>query len=161
MAKWTGEWLSGALAGPREHDDPPPRWRGERWGLPESGSGSVAGGGARVLALTVDLVLASLVTSLFLRPDFQNSALMESYNLWAVCAWVVITVVPVSFFGFTPGMAVTGIRVARLDGASMVGVWRALVRAAMTFVIIPALIRNIDGRGWHDRLTRTVVVRLR
>ncbi|MFD2420431.1 RDD family protein [Amycolatopsis pigmentata] len=161
MAKWTGEWLSGALAGPREHDDPPPRWRGERWGLPESGSGSVAGGGARVLALIIDLVLASLVTSLFLRPDFQNPALMESYNLWAVCAWVVITVVPVSFFGFTPGMAITGIRVARLDGASMVGVWRALVRAAMTFLIIPALIRNIDGRSWHDRLTRTVVVRLR
>lgn len=161
MAKWTGEWLSGGSAGSVEPDAPPPRWRGERWGLPESGSGSVAGGGARALALIVDLVLASLVTSLFLRPDFQNSALMESYNLWAVCTWGVITVVPVSFFGFTPGMAITGIRVARLDGAWMIGVWRAIVRAAMTFLIVPALVRNVDGRSWLDRLTGTVVVRLR
>jgi uncharacterized RDD family membrane protein YckC len=161
VAKWTGEWLSGISAGTGERDASPPRWRGERWGLPESGSGSVAGGGARLLALVIDLVLASLVTSLFLRPDFQNPALMEAYNRWAVCAWAVITVVPVAFFSFTPGMAITGIRVARLDGASMVGAWRALVRAALTFLIIPAVIRNVDGRSWLDRLTSTVVVRLR
>lgn len=86
---------------------------------------------------------------------------MQSYNLWSVCVWAVITIVPVSFFSFTAGMAVVGIRVARLDGATMVGVSRALVRAALTFLIIPAAIRNVDGRSWLDRLTGTVVVRMR
>jgi uncharacterized RDD family membrane protein YckC len=114
-----------------------------------------------VLGLIIDLVLASLVTSLFFRPHFQDPATMQSYNLWAIVVWAVITVIPVSFFGFTPGMMGTGIRVARLDGVSMVGVWRALVRAALTFLIIPAAVRNLDGRSWLDRLTGTVVVRLR
>jgi len=113
------------------------------------------------LGLVVDLVLASLLTPLFVRPDLQDTAAMQSYNLWSIVVWAVITVVPVSFFGFTPGMFVTGIRVARLDGAQMVGVPRALVRAALTSVIIPAAIRDVDGRSWLDRLTGTVVIRMR
>jgi hypothetical protein len=28
-------------------------------------------------------------------------------------------------------------------------------------LVIPALARDADGRGWHDRATRTVVVRTR
>jgi uncharacterized RDD family membrane protein YckC len=153
--------LSGSRTGPGAGDEEPPRWRGERLGLPEHGASSVARGGSRLLALVIDLVLASLVTSLFLRPDLQDPEVMQSYNRWAVVAWAAITVIPVAFFGFTPGMAVTGIRVGRLDGAPMVGLWRALVRAALTFLIIPAAIRNVDGRSWLDRLTGTVVVRLR
>lgn len=153
--------MSGPPAGLGGSDGEPPRWRGERFGLPETGSGSVARGGSRLLALVLDLVLASLLTSLFIRPVFQDPAIMQNYNLWSVAVWAVITVVPVTFFGFTPGMAVTGIYVARLDGKSMVGPVRALVRAALTFVIIPAAVRNLDGRSWLDRLTGTVVVRLR
>jgi uncharacterized RDD family membrane protein YckC len=129
--------------------------------LPENGVGSVAGGGARLLALAIDLVLASLVTALFVRPQFQNPAAMQTFNLWSVGVWALITAVPVALFGFTPGMAAVGIRVGRLDGAATVGVWRAVVRAVLTFLIIPAAVRNIDGRSWLDRLTATVVVRLR
>jgi uncharacterized RDD family membrane protein YckC len=138
-----------------------PRWPGERFGLLKGGVGSVAAGGSRFLAFVIDLVLASLLTSLFLRPNFQDPVVMNSYNLWAVCVWALITIVPVALFSFTPGMAVTGVRVARLDGATMVGVWRALVRTGLTFLIIPAAVRNLDGRSWLDRLTGTVVVRMR
>ncbi len=86
---------------------------------------------------------------------------MQTFNLWSVGVWAVITVIPATFFGFTPGMAAVGIRVARLDGGQMVGAWRAVVRAALTFVILPAAFRNIDGRSWLDRLTGTVVIRMR
>jgi len=130
-------------------------------GLPESGAGSVARGGSRLLGFLIDLVFASLVTSLFFRPDLQNTELMQTYNLWSAAVWAVLTVIPVAFFGFTPGMAMLGIRVARLDGATMVGLWRALVRAVLTVVIVPAVIRNLDGRSWLDRVTDTVVVRFR
>ncbi|WP_020667913.1 RDD family protein [Amycolatopsis nigrescens] len=159
MARWTGEWLSKPAGG--LGDEEPQRWRGERLGLPESGVGSAAGGGGRLLALVLDLALASLVTSLFRRPVFNDPAAMQDYNLWALAVWVVITVVPVTFFGFTPGMAAVGVRVGRLDGVAMVGPWRALVRAALTFLLIPAAVRDADGRSWLDRLTGTVVVRLR
>ncbi|WP_236795324.1 RDD family protein [Amycolatopsis sp. GM8] len=161
MARWTGEWLSGAQTGVSTGDEEPARWRGERLGLPESGPGAAAGGGSRVLAFVLDLVLASLLTSLFMRPALQDTPAMQNYNLWSIVVWAVITVLPVAFFGFTPGMAITGVRVGRLDGRSMVGPWRALVRAALTVLIVPAAVRNTDGRSWLDRLTGTVVVRLR
>lgn len=121
----------------------------------------MARGGARLLAFLLDLVLASLLTSLFVRPEFGDQAVMETYNLWSIGVWAIITIIPVTFFGFTPGMAVTGIRVARLDGGALVGPVRALVRTALTAVIIPAAVRNNDGRSWLDRLTGTVVIRMR
>jgi uncharacterized RDD family membrane protein YckC len=161
VARWTGEWLPGTGKDVVADDKRPHRWRGEPLGLPENGVGSVAGGGSRLLALILDLVLAALVTALFIRPEFQNPAAMQSFNLWSSAVWATISVIAAAFFGFTPGMAAIGIRVARLDGASMVGVWRAVVRAALTFALIPAAVRNIDGRSWLDRLTGTVVVRMR
>jgi uncharacterized RDD family membrane protein YckC len=146
----TGSWLSGA----RDQDDSDvPRWRGERFGLPQSGVGSAAPVGRRALGFLIDIVLAALVAGLFTAPNLPGS--------WSLAVWLVITVVPVGFFGFTPGMAVTGIWVARLDGATMVGVPRALLRCVLTFLVIPAVMWNLDGRAWHDRLTGTVVVRRR
>lgn len=160
MARWTGEWLS-TLSTPRVDAADEGQWPGERFGLPEGGPGAVAGGGRRFLALLLDLIAASLLTSLFVRPQFGVPAVMQDFNLLAVAVWALITVVPVAVFGFTPGMTASGIRVGRLDGARYVGVWRALVRCALTFALIPPMVRNRDGRGWHDRLTATVVVRWR
>ncbi|WP_205669398.1 RDD family protein [Amycolatopsis suaedae] len=159
MARWTGEWLPGTRE--QEGDARADRWRGERFGLPESGVGAIAAGGRRLLGLLVDLVLASLVTSLFYPPKFDQPEVMQTFNLWSVVTWAAITMIPVALFSFTPGMAVVGIRVARLDGGVMVGLWRAVVRGVLTFVIIPAAVRNADGRSLLDRATRTVVIRMR
>ncbi|MBB4685930.1 RDD family protein [Amycolatopsis jiangsuensis] len=159
MARWTGEWLPGT-GDPTTREDPP-KWPGARFGLPESGVGAVAGGGQRLLALIVDLVFASLVTALFQPYDLQNVAAMQTFNLWAGAVWAVLTVIAVTFFGFTPGMGVLGIRVARLDGVAMVGPWRALVRMVLTVLIVPLLVRNADSRTWLDRATGTVVIRMR
>ena len=53
------------------------------------------------------------------------------------------------------------VRVASLDSAAVIGVPRALLRTALIALVLPALARDEDGRGWHDRATRTVVVRSR
>lgn len=105
----------------------------------------------RVAGFLIDIVLGGLVAALFTIPDYPGN--------WSVLGWFLITVVPVSVFGFTPGMSVTGIWVARLDGSTMVGVPRAVLRCVLTFLLIPAAVFNQDGRAWHDRLTGTVVVR--
>lgn len=144
-----GSWLDGPRAARDDADLP--SWRGERLGMPESGTGSVASTGRRALAFGIDIVLGFLVASLFTAPELPMN--------WSLVAWLVITVVPVSLFGFTPGMAVTKIWVARMDGALMVGPWRAVVRAVLTALLIPAVLWNLDGRSWHDRLTGTVVLR--
>lgn len=160
VARWTGDWLS-AVSTPNVRDESQARWPGEKLGLPETGRDAAAGGGRRLLALVLDLLAASLLTTLFIQPQLTQPAVMRDFNTLAVGVWAVVTVTPAALFGFTPGMAACGIRVGRLDGSRLVGLWRALVRCALTFVVIPTAIRDRDGRGWHDRLTGTVVVRLR
>jgi len=121
--------------------------------MPRTGPGSVSTLTSRGVALLVDAVLSGLVAGLFTAPELPR--------YWSLPTWFLITVVAVSFFGFTPGMMVAGIRVARLDGAAMVGPLRALPRTLLVFLIVPAVILNADGRGLHDRLVGTVVVRTR
>jgi uncharacterized RDD family membrane protein YckC len=121
----------------------------------------VASRGARLAALLLDLVIAALVTSLFVPTDITRPEVMQTFNYWAILVWFVISVIAISLFGFTAGMAALGIRVARLDGASMVGPLRAIPRAIMTAVIVPAVVWDSDGRGLHDKAVGTIVLRTR
>ena len=107
--------------------------------------------GRRILAFLVDIALASLVTWAFTAPAPPAN--------WSLLGWFVITVVPVTFFGVTPGMVLLRIWVARIDGAQMVGPWRAVVRSVLTFLIVPAVVWHLNGRSSHDRLTRPIVLR--
>lgn len=159
MARWTQTWLSGI--GSTGDEAERGEWPGEKLGLPKSGVGSVASGGQRFGAFLLDLFAAAMITALFIRPEFGSVETMQSFNLASVGMWALLTVPSAAFLGITPGMALLGVRVARLDGATMVGPVRALVRCVLTAVLIPPLLRNFDGRGLHDRLTGTVVVRLR
>ncbi|GGS44510.1 RDD family protein [Actinokineospora fastidiosa] len=160
VSRWSGTWLSGAGAAlePREGDA---RWRGDRLGLPERGPGSVAGTGARLVAFLVDLVLASLVTSLFVDRDLDDLASQWTFNLVAVGVWLVITAVGVGLAGFTPGKLLLGLRVVRMDGGAMVGPLRSVPRTVLAGLVIPAAIWDRDGRGFHDRLTGTIELRIR
>lgn len=137
------------------------KWPGEHLGLPEQGPGSVAGRGARFGALLIDLILSGLVTSLFVEVDVTKPEVMQQYNYLAVLVWFVISVVMVGLFGFTPGKALLGMRVVRLDGKPMVTPLRAIPRTLLTALLLPPAIADADGRGLHDRVTGTVVVRTR
>ncbi len=108
--------------------------------------------GARAGAFCLDLAVSFLVALLFTRPELPKN--------WSLLVWVVLTVVAIGLFGFTPGQAVSGIRVAPLGRRALVG-WWAIPRAALTFLVIPVLLTDEDGRGLHDRLCRTVVIRTR
>ena len=162
VTRWTGSWLSGpgSAREPGEGTEAS-KWPGERFGVPADGPGSVAGKGVRLGALLIDLIVASLATSLFVRMDIQSPAVMASFNRWAILVWFLLTVVLVSVAGFTVGMALLGIRVMRVDGTAMVGPLRAIPRTVLVGVIIPAVIWDADGRAIHDRLTGTIVVRSR
>lgn len=153
MARWMDTWLpgptaAGGAAASGAH-------RGERLGLPAGGVNSVAGFGRRLAALTVDWLLGYAITALFLGADASSAP----FTVLGV--WFLLTAVPVAVFGASAGMTVLGIRVAPLGDAAVVGVPRALLRTALIALVAPPLIRDADGRGWHDRATRTVVVRTR
>lgn len=161
MSRWTGSWLSGPSAAGDPDEREAPQWPGEHFGLPKDGPGSVAGKGVRLGALLIDLIIASLVTSLFVRMQVDSPAAMGTFNRWAILVWFLITVAMVSLVGFTVGMTLLGIRVVRADGAAMVGPFRAVPRTILVGVIVPAVIWDADGRGLHDRLTGTLVLRTR
>jgi uncharacterized RDD family membrane protein YckC len=113
----------------------------------------VASLGSRFGALVVDVVLAALIAYTYTAPNPPLN--------WSLVPWFLITVIMVSFFGFTPGMLALGIRVVRMDGAAMVGPFRAIPRTVMVGVIIPAAIWDADGRGLHDKAVGTIVLRMR
>ncbi|HLU59589.1 MAG TPA: RDD family protein [Pseudonocardia sp.] len=152
MARWIESWLPGAAA--QEGG----RYPGERLGLPAEGASSVAGMGRRFAALAVDWLLAYGIAALVTGPNALGD---PDLGWWVLGVWYLLTAVPVAVFGASAGMTALGIRVASLDSAAVIGVPRALLRTALIALVLPALARDEDGRGWHDRATRTVVVRSR
>lgn len=157
MREMTGSWLSGpASAGDGEGQTR----RGERLGLPAEGPGSLPGLGVRAGALLVDWLcaygLVALLASVAGAPLFDVSS-------WAVpLVWGLAGVFCVALFAQTPGQAVLGLGVARVDvSGARVGLWRAVVRIVFLFFLIPPLVQDEDGRGMHDRATGTAVIRTR
>jgi uncharacterized RDD family membrane protein YckC len=127
------------------------RVRGASLGLPAEGRGSLATFQSRVGAFVVDAVGSALVAGLFTAPDLPGN--------WALAAFAAVTVLTLVAFGQTPGMRLLGLRLAHPRPGERLVVWRAVVRTALLCLLVPALVVDSDGRGLHDRLTDTAVVR--
>lgn len=125
-------------------------WPGKRLGLPESGPGSVARPGRRIVALFIDWGISSLIAFAFLGNDPFATLLV----------FVVMQIVLVMTIGSSIGHWVMGLRVARLGGG-YIGFWRPVARALLIAIVIPAVIWDRDQRGMHDRLIGTVLLRFR
>jgi uncharacterized RDD family membrane protein YckC len=108
--------------------------------------------GVRFGAFAIDTLLSFLIALLFTRPDLPRN--------WSLLVWVVMTVFSVGLFGSSPGQVICGIRVAPIGGRALVGLW-SIPRTALIFLVVPVLLTDADGRGVHDRLCRTVVIRTR
>jgi uncharacterized RDD family membrane protein YckC len=157
-------WLAGgkAAAKPQVSVDPAPQRRpGERYDLPATGVGAVAGLGRRLLGFVIDCVVAALITSPFVHVHLASPGATQSASYWSLLTWFVITVIGTGFFGMTPGMVLVGIRVAPLDGRAMLGPWSAVIRAILVMLIVPAVIWDVDRRGLHDRAAGTIVLAAR
>jgi uncharacterized RDD family membrane protein YckC len=157
VTRWTGTWLTG----PAAQRDEPHGYRGERLGLPETGAGSVASMGRKLGALLIDLVIAGLISSFFVGARLMDTHAMQQQNYWGIVIWLVITVIGVGAFSFTPGMALLRLRVLRLDGARRVGLLRAIPRTIAVGILVPAVIWDADNRGLHDKMVGTLVVNAR
>jgi uncharacterized RDD family membrane protein YckC len=156
MAGWIESWMPGTIVGPDGRTDSD--YPGERLGLPPGGVGSVAGFGRRLGALTIDWLIGYGIAAIFATPD---PAVTPWFGWLVLAVWFVLTVVAVAAFGASAGMTALGLRVASTDGLARPGVGRTLLRTALIAVVAPPLVRDVDGRGWHDRAAHTVVVRTR
>jgi uncharacterized RDD family membrane protein YckC len=127
------------------------RVRGASLGLPPDGPGSLAPFGTRVVAFLVDAVLSAVVAGLFTAPRLPGN--------WSLLALALIYVGMLVAVGQTPGMRLLRLRLAHPREGRRLAVWRAVVRTALLLLLVPALVVDADGRGLHDRLTDTAVVR--
>ena len=149
--RWTQTWLGGVRSAGIDLGRP-----GERLGLPEEGSGSVAPYGRRLLALFIDWGL-SLVVAGFLARSLEWTPPQRSLAtlvIFGIQVWVLV-----GLLGTTIGKRLCGIRVHRLDGRPVGPLW-ALARTVLLLLVVPALLWDRDYRGLHDRAANTVVVSL-
>ncbi|MER5376458.1 RDD family protein [Streptomyces sp. NPDC002132] len=148
-----GSWLSGPRAA-MEDAGADFGYRGEQLGLPESGPGSIARPGRRLGALAVDWGLCLLIAYGLITDGYGQAT-----SNWALLIFFVTGVLTVGTLGFTPGKRLFGLRVVALDTGT-VNPLRALLRTALLCLALPPLIWDRDGRGLHDRLAKTVEVRI-
>jgi uncharacterized RDD family membrane protein YckC len=138
-----GSWLGGPAAGVRA----------ERLGLPESGPGSLAGVGRRIVALCIDWAVSLGITALILPGD----------PFVTLGVFLVMNIILVGSIGFTIGHRLLGLQVRVLqergNAGSFVGFWRSSVRSVLVCLVIPAVVWDSDGRGLHDRAAGTVITR--
>ena len=115
------------------------------------GETEVASFGRRLLALLIDWAAATLVAS------FLVDSLTR--NPWPQLAvFVLAHALFVGLFGQTVGMALARIRCVSIADGGAVGIPRALLRALLLALLIPAMISDGDGRGVHDRVAGSVMV---
>jgi uncharacterized RDD family membrane protein YckC len=146
MGRSSGSWLSGPQAA--NDADGPPTYPGEDLGLPRRGSGSVSSISRRLVAFAIDAALTDGVTYAFFRHLAPQNMLVLFIEY----------VIATGLVAQTPGMTIVGVRIATLDGRRF-GFGRAVLRAALLCLLIPALFSDRNLRGLHDRAVDAVVVR--
>jgi uncharacterized RDD family membrane protein YckC len=129
-------------------------YRGQQLGLPEEGPGAIARPGRRIAALFIDWALCMLVAYGLLSGGKPQSA-----SNWALIVFALLSVLTVGTVGFTPGKRLLGLRIAA-EGGGRLSRPRVVLRTLLLLVVIPAVIWDRDGRGLHDRLARSVQVRI-
>lgn len=152
-------WLEGPqLPGENEATGEISSCPGESFGIPKEGPGSLASLFSRMGALLIDWIICmALAWLITLQTD-----VLGHYSTLTWLLFLVWRTISVWLFAQSPGHAVMGIGVGRIDKPDeRVGFVRALVRTFFTLFLFPPIIQDTDGRGMHDRATGTAVVRVR
>ncbi|GAB3189684.1 RDD family protein [Nesterenkonia suensis] len=123
-------------------------WPGQSLGLPESGPGSLAPFGRRVLALLIDWGIALLISTVWFGGDPVVTLLI----------FAAMHIILVGLLGVTIGKRLVRIQVVR--GARVPGPLWSTVRTLLLLIVIPAILFGPDGRAVHDRVAGTVQLRM-
>ncbi|MBI3225376.1 MAG: RDD family protein [Mycolicibacterium cosmeticum] len=151
MAREIASWLSGPQPDYETGDYP-----GQRLGMPEHGPGSIARFGRRTFALLIDWLIGYGLAALAMTFGWVS---MTTLSTVVLAVWLVLGVVSVRLFGFTPGQFVMGLMVVPADNRVHVGLGRAVIRGLLIAFVVPPLFTDADLRGLHDRASATAVIR--
>lgn len=138
------------------------RYPGNRLGLPESGPGSVAGWGRRLVALFADWLIAGLIASAVVgKPIWAGG---NDYNTAQLVTFFAMSAILTGLAGATIGHRLLGLRVIKTKAggqgyAAQVGLLGGAIRTFLICLVLPAVVFDKDHRGLHDLAAGTVVVR--
>jgi uncharacterized RDD family membrane protein YckC len=124
---------------------------------PDSGPGSVATFGARILAFLIDGALAD-VLAIIVNGGYHAN---DRQNVSSYLGFLLLEIVFITLAGQTPGMRVVGIAVVRADGRGRPRLNWVLMRTLLLALVAPALVIDTSGRAMHDRAAGTVMLRTR
>ena len=113
--------------------------------------------GRRVVAFLVDW-FASVLVALLVFPQFgygTNESMLATLLIFSAEVIVLTWLTGASF-----GQRIVGLRVISIDGGRL-PLWRVVIRTALILLVIPAVVYDAQGRGLHDRVAASVVVRVR
>ncbi|MFF2347841.1 RDD family protein [Pseudarthrobacter sp. NPDC058119] len=124
------------------------KYPGERLGLPESGPGSIARAGRRIVAIMIDWAIALLISNFAFGGDS-----------WATLGvFAIEQTLLVGTLGYSIGHRIMGIAVIKPGGGTP-GPLAGLVRAVLLCLVIPAVIFDPDQRGLHDKAMNMLLIR--
>lgn len=122
--------------------------------------------GRRLGAVAIDWGLCQLIALAILGDRWATGG---SASFVPLAIFALENVLLVSTVGYTIGHRIMGLRVVRLAVndparpsawlASLPGIVAGTIRTALLCLAIPALVWDRDGRGWHDRLAKTMILR--
>ncbi len=130
-------------------------YAGQDLGLPETGPGSIARFGRRLVAIFIDWTMCQLIAYLLFKVELGHGG-PGSFVPLAIFAVENILLLPT--VGSTVGQRILGVGLMSVNGrpASFVQV---LLRTMLLCLAIPALIWDRNSRGLHDKAAATVLVR--
>ena len=144
--KDVASWLEGPARRPAEEGS----YAGSRLGLPEDGPGSLGSFPRRLGALVIDWLACVLIASVLTRNPLLPLGIFALENLLLL-----------STLGATFGMRLTRLGVIDLGGRRLLAPGRVALRTLLLCLLVPAVVWDRDGRGLHDRASRSAVVRTR
>ncbi|MFJ2621419.1 RDD family protein [Glutamicibacter sp. NPDC087344] len=126
------------------------RWPGEHLGRPEKGPGSIGRLPSRLGAICIDWALSMLLSWWLF--DLGDLATLGLFCLGQI--------VGVGITGHTIGHRIFGMQVQSING-SAVKPLQGLIRSVLLCLFVPVLIVDKDQRGLHDRLAKSILVKIR
>lgn len=117
---------------------------------PDDPREEIAPPGRRVLALTVDWLIASAISAGFF--DYHPG--------WTLAVFALMTILMVGTVGSTIGHRLLGLVVVRASDGSRPTFLSAILRTAGVCLVIPAVVWDPDGVSLHDRWSGTRILRL-
>ena len=128
---------------------------GQRLGLPAEGHGSLATWRARIAALLLDWAVCMGVAVLLFGPGVITGS---GWRAWMTLTTFFVQSTLLSWLvGGSLGQLICRLAVVRLDRRPL-GIARAVLRAALVSLALPALVIGPDRRGLQDLAAGTVVI---